>query len=405
MHVLFVHKNFPAQFGHIAQKLITECGYQCTFVSELPAANVNGIQRIQYKTAGGARDTTHYCSRTFENFIWHSHAVYETLRSRPEIRPDLIVGHSGFGSTAFLADLYDCPIINYCEYYYHGTNSDMDFRPETPPKPLDVLRARSRNAGLLLDLQAAAAAYSPTEWQRSRFPAEYQPGIRVIFDGIDTKFWKRRPIDRGAAVQLGGRAIGPDTKIVTYVSRGFESMRGFDIFMQVAQRICDSRQDVVFVCVGSDRVCYGSDLTSIEEPSFRQHVLNQGTYDLDRFIFTGMLEPDKLVNVLSVSDLHIYLTVPFVLSWSVMNALSCECVVLGSDTPPVQEMIQHGQNGLLADFFDIDGLTDQALRVLADPTAFRQLGESAGQIIRERFSIDVTLPRMLDLYEEVAASG
>src|SRR5262249_4130091 len=156
-------------------------------------------------------------------------------------KPDLVVGHSGFGSTLFLADLYDAPIINYFEYYYHGRNSDMDFRPEFPVHELDVLRARTRNAMILLDLQTCAAGYSPTAWQRSLFPAEFQYKIETIFDGIDREFWYRRAVPR----RIGDRTIPTDTRIVTYVSRGFESMRGFDIFMRVAKRICDARRDVV----------------------------------------------------------------------------------------------------------------------------------------------------------------
>ncbi len=142
MHVLFVHKNFPAQFGHIAGYLVEREGFQCTFVSEREPGVSRGVRRIQYAIRGGATKQTHYCSRSFENFTWHSHAVYETMKAHPEVRPDLVVGHSGFGSTLFLADLYDCPIINYFEWFYRAHNSEMDFRPERPPKELNVLRAR-----------------------------------------------------------------------------------------------------------------------------------------------------------------------------------------------------------------------------------------------------------------------
>ena len=141
MHVLFVHQNFPAQFGHIARHLIRTRGWTCTFVSKTPGGEVDGIRKIAYTTAGGARETTHYCSRTFENAIWHAHGVYEACKAHPDLRPDLIVGHSGFGSTLFLPELYpDVPIVNYFEYYYHPHQSDMDFRPEFPPDELDYLR-------------------------------------------------------------------------------------------------------------------------------------------------------------------------------------------------------------------------------------------------------------------------
>jgi len=397
MHVLFVHKNFPAQFGHIASYLIRDHGFRCSFVCELPPGNFEGIDRIQYKTKGGATRSTHYCSRTFENCAWHSHAVYEAMQARPDVKPDLIVGHSGFGSTLWLADLYpDTPIINYFEYYYRSKDSDLDFRPDFPVKPLDVLRSRTRNSMILLDLQTCSQAYAPTQYQKSLFPEEYQPKIEPIFDGVDTNIWTRR---ENVPRTVSGLEIPAGKKIVTYVSRGFESMRGFDVFMKVAKKICDARDDVVFLCVGSDRVCYGGDLNRIDDDSYRAHVLKQDNYDLDRFLFTGRVEPNELVNVFSLSDLHIYLTVPFVLSWSMMNALSCGCTVLGSATPPVKEMIQHGENGLMADFFDVDGLTELALKVLDDPEAHRYMGEAGAKMIRESYSLEKNLPKMLELYE------
>jgi glycosyltransferase involved in cell wall biosynthesis len=402
MHVLFVHKNFPAQFGHIATYLIKDHGFRCSFVSELPSGVFDGIERIQYKIKGGATKNTHYCSRTFENATWHAHAVYEAMKSLPKIKPDLIVGHSGFGSTLFLADLYeDTPIINYFEYYYRSKGSDLDFRPDFPVKPIDVLRSRTRNAMILCDLQTSTRGYTPTGFQRSLFPDEYLSKVEPIFDGIDTSIWYRK---KDVPREIAGHKIAPGKKIVTYVSRGFESMRGFDIFMKVAKKICDARDDVVFLCVGSDRVCYGGDLNRIEEKTYRAHILAQDDYDMERFIFTGRVEPSELVNVFSLSDLHIYLTVPFVLSWSLMNSLACGCTVLGSATAPVQEMIKHGENGFLADFFDVEGLTQQALQVLEDPEQYRHLGEAGASMIRERYALDKCLPQMLDLYERTCNS-
>src|SRR5262249_15966293 len=128
MHMVFIHQNFPAQFGHVARYLAERHGHRCTFVSEQPPSQIGGLERIQYRMKGGAAPENHYCSRTFENTIWHSHAVFEALKARPDIQPDLIVGHSGFGSTLFLRELYSCPIINYFEYFYRSVNSDMDFR-------------------------------------------------------------------------------------------------------------------------------------------------------------------------------------------------------------------------------------------------------------------------------------
>ncbi len=404
MHVLFVHQNFPAQFGHIASYLVRKHDFRCTFISERPPGNEGGIQRLQYKLQGGATKNTHYCSRSFENFIWHSHGVYETLKAHPEIKPDLVVGHSGFGSTLFLADLYSCPIINYFEYYYRSKNSDMDFRKEFPTSELDRLRVRGRNAMLLSDLENCDAGYSPTNWQRSLFPITYRDKIETIFDGIDTTVW--HPHRSTDPVQtVAGQLLPKDKKIITYVSRGFESMRGFDLFMKIAKRIYQERSDVYFVCVGSDRVCYGGDTKHIQVGSFKEHVLSQDNYDMSKFLFPGMLPVRDLAALLARSDLHIYLTVPFVLSWSLMDALASGCRVLASATPPVEEMIQPGVNGLLADFYDIDSFVKQANQVLDDPGAFRELGERAVAMIEQDYSLEKVLPRMLALYDRVVQGG
>ena len=251
---------------------------------------------------------------------------------------------------------------------------------------------------LLADLQTCTAGYSPTQWQRSRLPALFHEKVRVIFDGVDTELW--RPHE-GIPRQLGNRTIPEDMRVVTYVARGFESMRGFDVFMKVAKRLCDRRRDVIFVVVGEDRLCYGGDDQITGEKSFKDWVLKQGDYDLSRFIFPGRIPPPALAQLFSLSDLHVYLTVPFVLSWSLMNALACGTTVLASDTEPVREMIEHEKNGLLADFFDVDGLAATAERVLDAPGEFRHLGQAGREMIRSRYSLPDCLEQMLGLYREV----
>jgi glycosyltransferase involved in cell wall biosynthesis len=401
MHVLFIHQNFPAQFGHVAAYLVTTQGFRCTFVSRQAPGTDGGIERIQYQPRGGATKHTHYCSRTFENAVWHSHAVFEALQARPDVKPDLVVAHSGFLSTVFLRELYDCPIVNYFEYFYRTRGSDLDFRPDFPSPEVNRLRARARNAALLLDLENCDAGYSPTFWQRDRLPRLFHDKVRVIFDGIDTRLW--RPLS-GVPRRLAGRAIPDDVRIVTFVSRGMESIRGFDIFMKMARALCARRQDVYFVVVGQDRVCYGADQQVTGTRSFKDWVLAQGGYDLSRFLFAGLVPTAALVRLFALSDLHVYLTVPFVLSWSLLNALACGTTVLASDTAPVREVIAHGQNGLLADFFDVEALAEAAGRVLDAPGDYKHLGRSGIEMIRERYDLDVCLPRMLDLYQDALAA-
>ena len=403
MHVLYVHQNFPAQFGHVAARLIRDRGLRCTFVSEREPGVENGIEKIQYLTRGGATRHNSFYTRTFETAAAHAEGVYRALKARPDIKPDLIVGHSGFGSTIFLPEIFDCPIINFFEYFYRPHNSDMDFRPDTPVSEQKILRSRVRNAMILLDLQNCDAGYVPTKFQRSVFPALYQNKIETIFDGVDTAVFRR--LDRPSRT-FKNVTISPDTRIVTYCARGFELMRGFDLFMKAAKMIYQRYPDVMFIVAGTDRVCYGGDSEQIGGAKHvRQWVLGQDDYDMSKFLFLGWIPPKDLVNMLSAGDVHIYLTVPFVLSWSMMNALACGAVVIGSDTPPVREMIRHGENGFLEDFFDPEQIAERALEVLRDPPAFRRIRENAIAGIEKDYSLEAVLPRMFDLYQNVMARG
>ncbi|MGV3485140.1 MAG: glycosyltransferase [Planctomycetaceae bacterium] len=393
MHVLFLHTNFPAQFGQIAVRLARDYGWRCSFLSTKPVADSREIQHIQFQPQGGARAETHYCVRSFENQTWQSHAAYQALKARPEIQPDLIVAHCGFVSSLFLRELYpDTPHIGYFEFFYHTLGSDMDFRSDLPPpSELDRLRMRARNAQILLDLNHCDAGYSPTDFQRSQMPLEFQPKLRTIFDGIDTEFWKRLP---SPSQVYNGVRVPEGHRLVTYVSRGFESIRGFDIFLQVADRICRRRRDVTVLVVGEDRIAYGGDARFTGGRSFKQWTIDRYQPDLERIHFVGRLPPSQLVHLLSRSDLHLYLTVPFVLSWSLMNALSCGCTILASDTPPVREMIRCGENGVLHDFFDIEGWTERSLEMLGGNLRWKELGQTGGVRLRANYDLETAVRRL-----------
>lgn len=398
MHILFVHQNYPGQFGHVADVLATTRGVRCTFVSEnAPEGPAGPVERIAYRVEGGASERTHPASRNFENATWNAAGVYEALRAAPRIRPDLIVGHSGFGSTLFLRELYDCPIVNYFEYFYHVRDSDVDFRPDFPCDDGDRNRVRAKNAMILLDLENADLGYCPTRWQQSRFPPYYREKLRVAFDGVDTRLW--RPLPRKAG-RLGRFDLTEGWKVVTYVGRGMESMRGFDIFMRMARLLCRRRKDVIFVVVGKDRVCYGNDAKFTGGKTFLEWVLARDDYDLSRFVFPGLVPSPTLAQLLSNSDLHVYLTAPFILSWSLLNALACGATVLASDTAPVREVIEPGVNGLLADFFDVEGLADRAERVLDAPEEFRHLGREGAETVRRSYSLEACLPLQLAIFDE-----
>ena len=414
MNVLYVHQNFPAQFGHIAAELARRPGWACTFVSNTPPGRVLGIEKIRYELRGGATKANHFCSRSFENAIWHCDAVYRTLKDRPDVRPDLIVAHSAFGSSLFLRELYpDVPVVNLFEYFYrpHGPDTDMEFRADLgwPVAEEKFLRSYCRNAMILLDLNNCQVGYTPTQFQKSGFPDILKPKLRVIFDGIDRTIYHghgetlRPPIGSRGTRKMCGVSVPDSTRVVTYVSRGFESMRGFDIFMRVAKRVAEEFPDVLFFVVGTDKVEYGGDDAFTGGKTFKQWVLSREEFDLSKFVFTGRLEQPHLARLLAASDLHIYLTVPFVLSWSMVDAMSCGAVVLGSSTPPVVEMLRDGENGLLSNFFDVDAMAEKAVRVLKDPAAFRPLGRAAERTVEEKYSMQAVLPQMVQMYVDAVA--
>ena len=401
MHVLFIHQNFPAQFKYLAPRLIKEHGWKCTFATAKAEGSLPGVEKVVYTCKGGATKANHFCTQNFENVVWEAHAVYEMLKQRPDVQPDLIVAHTGFGSSLFLPYLYDAPIINFMELFYRPTGGDLGYRQEFSVDEESLLRIPTRNAMILSDLANCDRGWTPTHYQRDFFPPEFRSKIEVIFDGIDTSIYHRR--DNPQRIINGQQIAPPGKRIVTYVARGFEKMRGFDIFMEASRLIAEQYPDVLFVVVGKDTVHYGSDLKYFKEATYREHLLASGRYDLSKYLFTGFVPEETLAEILSISDLHLYLTEPFIASWSMVDAMSCGVVLLASDQRCVREYVEPGKNGLLVDFFDVEGLAKQAVEVLRDPAAYRPLAEAAMQTVQEGYSVDVAMPRLKTFFETVAA--
>jgi len=408
VHVLFIHQAFPAQFGRLGLELHKRYGWKCSFLiedlSSCPTPTQEMVQLLQLRrlplTQEFRTQRLTPWPQAYGRHLQLAEAVFVALRAWPELHPDLIVGHDGLGPTLFLPEILSCPIINYCEYYFAPKMRDISYRIDLPPAEPADFYPRSINAATLVNLVAFDWGYSPTEWQRNTFPEHFRHKIEVHFDGIDTELYKPRSLPRTFA----GRTIEKGQRLVTFVARGLESMRGFDLFMRLAQRIAAERSDVVFAVVGQDRSYYGWDRLHTGNPSFKSWVLSQGSYDLSRFIFVEHLQPDQLAELLCISDLHIYLTVPFVLSWSLMNALASGCVVLASDVPPLREVIQSGVNGFLEPLFDTERQLETALRVLDDPAEFRPLTQAARRLMEEKYSIEVNIPELKDYFERVVNS-
>jgi glycosyltransferase involved in cell wall biosynthesis len=412
LHLLCVEPRFPGRLGAVADWLVRKRGYRCRFFCHAadpqpfwPESAGKGLDVIQFGVGGVAREAAVPWPRYLERGLCYAYGCWEVVHARRPQPVDVVLGRSaGLGSTLFTpVSLPRVPVVNLFDYFQHAHAHDLadEAGPETPAEYFHW--RRSANAMDLLDLENGVTPWVPARWQRDLYPAEYRGDFVVLYDGVDVRRFARRA-GPDAARTIAGRALPPQARVVTFVARGLESMRGFDLFMDVARRIAAARPDVLFVVVGQEESYYSWDLLHTGRRSFKEWVLSRGNYDLSRFLFLRHLEPEQLADLLSLSDLHVYLTVPFVLSWSLLNALACGCVVLASDVPPVREVIEPGKNGLIGALFDADQLAETALRVLADPATYLPLGRVARDRVEEKYSLEVAVPDLKAYFERMASA-
>ncbi len=397
MKLLFAHQNFPGQFKHICRVLAAQGRHQVVFLSKANDNQIPGIQKIVYAPLRAPTANIHHYIGEYENGVLHGQAVVrEVLKLRQTgFVPDVMIGHNGWGETLFLKDVFPkAPLLSYFEFFYRSQGADVGFDPEFATSFDDLFRVRAKNSINLLGMDAADWGLSPTEWQKSRYPDYFRPRISVIHEGVDTDALVPK---RLASVTLpGGRVLPPDAEIVTYVSRNLEPYRGFHVFMRALPGILRRRPRAHVLIVGGDEVSYGRRLPPGE--TYRQRMLAEVTVDPERVHFLGRIPYDQFVGVLHASSVHIYLTYPFVLSWSMLEAMSCGCLVIGSATPPVQEVIRDRENGLLVDFFSIGQIIDRVDEVLDHPDRMAALRAAARRTIVERYDLRrICLPRFAEL--------
>lgn len=402
MRVLFLHPNFPAQYRHVAAILGQNPQNQVVFgtKNERPEWVIPGVKKALFSPSRDPHPGTHHYVRPLESAVIHGQAVYrmaDKLKAQGFV-PDVICGHSGWGPTVFVKDIFpDTPLLCYFEWFYHAYGSDANFDPNDPLSVDDVARIRIKNAPILVDLYSCDWGLSPTYWQRSQFPPEFHSKISVIHDGVDTDYFTPNP---EAKLVLPNLDLSHVDELVTYVSRGMEPYRGFPEFIESVAYIQERRPNCHIVVVASERVCYGKALPN--GVSYKEHMLKKVPLDLSRIHFVGSLPYGLYLKVIQASDVHIYLTRPFVLSWSMIESMSAGCLVIGSDTPPVAEVIQDGKNGLLVDFFTPKQVADRVDEVFAHPTRMAELRKAARETVLERYSHQVLLPRHIQLIEDVA---
>ena len=396
---LFIHQNFPGQFVHAALELV-RLGHEVVALG-IKGRDVPGVKYIRYEPKPPARVSDVEPSRDFETKIVRGMAcaqVMEQLRTQG-FNPDTIVAHPGWGEALFCKDIWpDARLVMFAEFFYSAQGADFNFDPEFALDSVsDRARLRLKNSVHLHALHAADAGYTPTQWQLSQLPLEYHPKMRVIFDGIDTAVVAPQP---QAFIQLkrANIRLTANDEVITFVNRNLEPYRGFHVFMRALPAILKARPNAHCIIVGRDDVSYGT--LPKTGGNWRQLMMAEvgAQLPMERVHFLGGLPYGDYLRVIQISHCHVYLTYPFVLSWSCLEAMSAGRVVVASNTGPVKEVIEHGVNGLLVDFFDTAALSRQVIEVLADPGRHHSLGARARDTVVNLYDLKTQcLPQQLNL--------
>jgi len=401
MNILFVHQNMPGQFKHLAPQLAANPKNKVAFITKREGIDLPNVRRVNYTLPRTAHEKTHHYVRLFENSVIYGQAVVRAAHdlAKENFRPDLIVAHPGWGESLFLKDIFPkAPLLNFCEFYYHGRGADIGFDKDERTSLDDVLRARARNAHLLLSLEACDAGLCPTEWQKSSHPRVFHDKINVIFDGIDTDYMKPDP---AASLTLAdGTTLSRADEVITYSVRNLEPYRGFPNFMRALPKLLELRPEATVLVVGGDEVSYGRPAPGGR--TWRETMLEEVPLDPGRVRFLGKLPYGQYRSVLQISSAHIYLTRPFVLSWSCIEAMAAGCLVIGSKTPPVEEVIEDGVNGYLVDFHSPDAIARKTAEALAAGAALDPLRRRARETVLDRYALAKCLPAQLRLLKAMA---
>ncbi|MBL9063149.1 glycosyltransferase [Tabrizicola sp.] len=407
MKLVFVHQNFPGQFLHLAPEMQRR-GHDVRAITEAANKVSADVPILRYTHA--AQEVDPKATRLGRNFTTMSDRGVSVARFCQRLRaegyvPDVIYGHSGWGETLFLKEVWpEAKLLVFAEFYYRGRGADSDFDSEFQVAGFDqTMIAQSRAAYLAQALVHADKGVSPTEWQASTHPPLLRSQLEVIFDGVDCDRLAPNPDARFALPD--GTELKPGDEVLTFVNRNLEPYRGYHIFMRALPQVLAARPGARVVIVGGDEVSYGS--KPKDGGSWKDLILNEvkDRLDLSRVHFTGKLPYDRLVDLIHVSRVHAYLTYPFVLSWSMVETMAAGTLVIGSNTAPVAEMIEDGVTGRLVDFFDVPAWSAALTDALARPEAYLGMRDAARRMVRERYDLrSVCLPRQVELLTRLERS-
>jgi glycosyltransferase involved in cell wall biosynthesis len=410
MNILFVHQKFPGQFKHLAPALAS-AGHRVLAMTmrKVRERFWNGVELVPYGASRSSTPGIHPWVVDWETKVIRGEACYRAALQLKAggFMPDAIVAHPGWGESLFLKDVWPQTRLGmYSEFFYHLHGADVDFDPEfLVSDEGEVCRIQLKNLNNLAHFSVADAGLSPTHWQASTFPEPFRSRITVVHDGIDTQVIRPDP---QATLTLNGRLrLDRGSEIITFVNRNLEPLRGYHIFMRALPELLRRRPRARVLLVGGNDVSYGlrpesgRSWTEIFAAEVRPRISDA---DWSRVHFLGHIAYQHFTTLLQLSKVHVYLTYPFVLSWSLLEAMSAGCAIVASDTRPVQEAIRHGDTGRLVDFFDAAGLANEVCDLLADLGERERLGARARAFAQEHYDLHaVCLPRQMQWVRELAA--
>ncbi|WP_135501034.1 glycosyltransferase family 4 protein [Roseovarius aestuariivivens] len=403
MKILFIHQNFPGQYKHLAP-LLARRGHHCVALTlrVKKPAKWHGVQVLPYSLPARDGQKLHPWLIDLDTKVTRGEACYRAARELKAqgYTPDLILAHPGWGESLFLRDVWpDAKLAIYCELYHLSDHPHLNFDPEFDKSDhgLQALRIRLKNINNHLHFPQADAGISPTRFQADTFPADFRDRITVSHDGIDTVTACPMPDVR---LTIEDKLdVTRDDEVITFVNRNLEPYRGYHVFMRALPRLLRERPDAKVLIVGGDEVSYGA--SPPKGQTWKQIFIDEvrdkiPDDDWARVHFLGRIPYDQFLRLLQVSRVHVYLTYPFVLSWSLMEAMACEAAIVASGTEPVREVIRDDETGRLVDFFDGEALIDEVCALLEDEAARKRLGRAARRLMVEQYDLyGICLPRQL----------
>jgi glycosyltransferase involved in cell wall biosynthesis len=400
VNILFVHQNFPGQFKHLAPALV-QAGHEVTALTLRKDAQASwqGVRLVPYEVTRGNAAGVHPWVLDFESKVIRGEAAFRAALDLGEqgYTPDVILAHPGWGESLFLKQVWpSARLAIYCEFHHPLSGGDAGFDPEFALKdPAAACRLQIKNANNLMHFQDADAGISPTRWQADSFPQPFRDRITVIHDGIDTEVVRPRA---DAHIALSGRLrLTREDEVITFVNRNLEPYRGYHVFMRALPDLLKRRPRARVIIVGGDEVSYGA--AAPQGTTWRKIFFDEvkDSLDLSRVHFVGKVPYAAFIALLQVSTVHVYLTYPFVLSWSLLEAMSAGCAIAASDTPPVREVLVHGETGRLFPFFDRERLVDEVCGLLNNADERKRLGSQARAVAQKNYDLkSVCLPRQME---------